>query len=91
MLVNVFTVMMLSYLRKIILSSRYNSCFFLSWKVAGNIPSVDLRLSDTRLFQIIDHIQSIPFPESKTPTIVEAPIESEVCLIEFLLSKSRFY
>ncbi len=46
----------------------------------GNIPGVELRLSDKRLFHIINHIQSIPFPESKT-SINEIPsLEPEVCL-----------
>ncbi|CAF4278773.1 unnamed protein product, partial [Adineta steineri] len=48
-----------------------------AWKVAGNIPSVDLRLSDTRLFRIMQHIQSIPFPKSKTSAIVQAPVDVE--------------
>jgi hypothetical protein len=56
-----------------------------SWKVAGNIPSIDLRLSDKRLFQLINHIQSIPLPESKNPAIVAPPIAADVCLIEFLI------
>ena len=77
---NAFITMMLSYLRKfhILLCFLHNIDVFFSWKVAGNIPSVDLRLSDTRLFQIMHHVQSIPFPESKTPTITELPYESEV-------------
>ncbi|CAF0945953.1 unnamed protein product [Adineta ricciae] len=56
-----------------------------AWKVAGNIPSVDLRLSDTRLFQIMHHVQSIPFPESKTPTITEIPYESETLPMQALV------
>ncbi|CAF1260195.1 unnamed protein product [Adineta steineri] len=48
-----------------------------AWKVAGNIPSVDLRLSDTRLFRIMQHIQSIPFPKSKTNAIAQAPVDVE--------------
>lgn len=77
---NAFIMMMLSYLRKILIFLVFLRNFHVSfsWKVAGNIPSVDLHLSDTRLFQIIHHMQSIPFPESKTPAITETPYESEV-------------
>lgn len=84
MLINVFIVMMLFYQRKIILSNKCLSIlsfFFFSirWKIAGNVPGVELRLSDKRLFHIINHIQSIPFPESKHPTDETSPIEPEVC------------
>ncbi|CAF4338339.1 unnamed protein product, partial [Rotaria sordida] len=50
-----------------------------AWKVAGNLPNVDLRLSDKRLFQIINHMESIPLPKSKNSTIVVPSMESEVC------------
>jgi hypothetical protein len=62
-----------------------------SWKVAGNIPSIDLRLSDKRLFQLINHIQSIPFPESKTPAIEAISLEAEVYLIEYLIQKNLYF
>jgi len=49
-----------------------------SWKVAGTIPSINLRLSDKRLHQLIDHVQSIPFPESKNAAIAAPAAEAEV-------------
>lgn len=52
---------------------------FISWKIAGNVPGVELRLSDKRLFHIINHIQSIPFPESKHPIDEIPALEAEVC------------
>ncbi|CAF2545662.1 unnamed protein product [Rotaria sp. Silwood2] len=57
-----------------------------AWKVAGKLPSVDLRLSDKRLFQIMTHMQSIPFPESKHPVIVAQSIEPEPTLVPSSLS-----
>ncbi|CAF4190264.1 unnamed protein product [Rotaria sp. Silwood2] len=48
-----------------------------AWKVTGNLPNVDLRLSDKRLFQIINHMKSIPVPKSKNPAIVTPSIEAE--------------
>ncbi|UJR10669.1 hypothetical protein I4U23_014864 [Adineta vaga] len=60
-----------------------------AWKVAGNIPGVELRLSDTRLFQIIHHVQSIPFPESKTPAITDAPLESESLPVQAPVSSAE--
>jgi hypothetical protein len=56
--------------------------------MAGNIPGVELRLSDKRLFLIINHIQSIPFPESKYPVNETLPIETEVCFC-FISEKKR--
>lgn len=41
-------------------------CLFIRWKIAGNVPGIELRLSDKRLFQIISHIQLIHFPELKS-------------------------
>ena len=52
---------------------------FIRWKIAGNIPGVELRLSDKRLFHIINHVQSIPFPVSKHPTNTISILEAEVC------------
>jgi hypothetical protein len=57
--------------------------------MAGSVPGVELRLSDKRLFYIINHIQSIPFPESKNPTNQIPPIEAEVRFFCFYLNKSR--
>ena len=55
---------------------------------AGNIPGVELRLSDKRLFHIINHIQSIPFPESKHPANEISTIEAEVRFqIDFYIIK----
>ena len=48
------------------------------WKIAGNIPSVELRLSDKRLFQIINHVQSVPFPDMKHPVDALPLLEAEV-------------
>ena len=48
------------------------------WKIAGNIPGVELRLSDKRLFQIINHVQSVPFPDMKHPADALPPVEAEV-------------
>ncbi|CAF1542330.1 unnamed protein product [Adineta steineri] len=56
-----------------------------AWKVAGNIPSVDLGLSDTRLFRIMQHIQSIPLPKSKTSAIVQAPVDVESVSAQLLV------
>ena len=89
MLVNVFIVMMLFYLRKIILNKKFLIkflflFFFFSWKVAGNLPSVDLHSFNKYLFQIMNHIQSIPFPESKHSVVITQSIEPEVCFIQFL-------
>lgn len=53
-----------------------NYLSFFSWKISGNMPVVDVRLSDKRLFEIINHVQSIPFPESKN--VASDEIESEV-------------
>lgn len=50
----------------------------------GNIPGVELRLSDKRLFQLINHIQTIPFPESKHPTI-ETNLQTDVDILHFPL------
>jgi hypothetical protein len=69
--------------------SRIDFRFLFSWKVAGNIPSIDLRLSDKRLFQIINHIQSIPFPESKNPSIEVQPTEEEVTSGQLLSSPEQ--
>jgi hypothetical protein len=52
--------------------------------MAGNVPGVELRLSDKRLFHIINHIQSIPFPESKHPTNEIPSIDVEVCCFFFV-------
>ena len=46
--------------------------------MAGNVPGVELRLSDKRLFHIINHIQSVPFPELKHPDNEIPTIEAEV-------------
>src|ERR1700722_7008636 len=45
-----------------------------SWKISGQIPAVNMRLSDMRLFKIIKHLQSLSFPRSTTT--VENQIES---------------
>ncbi|CAF0895845.1 unnamed protein product [Rotaria sp. Silwood1] len=57
-----------------------------AWKVAGNLPSVDLRLSDKRLFQIMNHAQSIPFPESKHPVVAAQSNEPEPTLVPSSMS-----
>ncbi|UJR35157.1 hypothetical protein I4U23_027926 [Adineta vaga] len=57
-----------------------------AWKIAGNVPGVELRLSDKRLFHIINHIQSIPFPESKHPVNETATLEAETTTAQSLLS-----
>jgi hypothetical protein len=59
--------------------------------MAGNIPGVELRLSDKRLFNIINHIQSIPFPESKYPTNEIHPLETEVCCFVAPIKEKEFY
>jgi hypothetical protein len=46
--------------------------------VAAIIPNIDLRLSDKRLFQIIDHFESIPFPQSNQLPASLPSIESDV-------------
>ncbi len=35
------------------------------WKISGQIPEVNIRISDMRLFQIMNHLQSFSFPQSK--------------------------
>ncbi|CAF1245225.1 unnamed protein product [Adineta ricciae] len=57
-----------------------------AWKMAGNIPGVELRLSDKRLFHIINHIQTIPFPESKHPVDEIPALEAESTTAQSLLS-----
>ena len=57
--------------------------FAIRWKIAGNIPGVELRLSDKRLFYIINHIQSIPFPETKQSINDISELEAEVRLGNF--------
>ncbi|CAF1265249.1 unnamed protein product [Rotaria sordida] len=57
-----------------------------AWKVAGNLPSVDLHVSDKRLFQIMNHIQSVPLPESKHPAIAAQTNEPEPTLVPSSLS-----
>jgi hypothetical protein len=64
--------------------------FLISWKIAGNIPGVELRLSDKRLFQIINHIQSIPFPESKQSFNEIPSLEAEVCFFFFFFLKIKY-
>ncbi|CAF2933999.1 unnamed protein product [Rotaria sp. Silwood2] len=57
-----------------------------AWKIAGNVPNIELHLSDKRLFHIINHIQSIHFPESKHPIHDQSLIEPEVTTAQSLLS-----
>ncbi|CAF5095375.1 unnamed protein product, partial [Rotaria sp. Silwood1] len=59
------------------------------WKVAGNLPNVDLRLSNKRLFQIINHMESILLPKSKTSAIVAPSIESESLPVQSTLSDTE--
>ncbi|CAF4497379.1 unnamed protein product [Rotaria socialis] len=35
------------------------------WKISGQIPAINMRISDMRLFNIVKHMQSLPLPESK--------------------------
>ncbi|CAF3681386.1 unnamed protein product [Rotaria sordida] len=60
-----------------------------AWKVAGNLPNVDLRLSDKRLFQIINHMESIPLPKSKNSTIVVPSMESESSPLQSSLNNTE--
>ncbi|CAF1531836.1 unnamed protein product, partial [Rotaria sordida] len=60
-----------------------------AWKVAGNLPNVDLRLSDKRLFQIINHMESIPLPKSKNSTIVVPSMESESSSLQSSLNNTE--
>ncbi|CAF3667368.1 unnamed protein product [Rotaria sp. Silwood1] len=60
-----------------------------AWKVAGNLPNVDLRLSNKRLFQIINHMESILLPKSKTSAIVAPSIESESLPVQSTLSDTE--
>jgi len=48
-----------------------------AYKVTGQIPDIDLRMSDKRLFQILNHLQTIPLPKSKHPEIAAATAEAE--------------
>ncbi|CAF4694034.1 unnamed protein product, partial [Rotaria sp. Silwood1] len=57
-----------------------------AWKVAGNLPSVDLHSFNKYLFQIMNHIQSIPFPESKHSVVITQSIEPESTLVPSSLS-----
>lgn len=45
------------------------------WKIAGEIPEINMRISDTRLFRIMEHIQSFALPESTNSSFT--PIEEE--------------
>ncbi|CAF0751812.1 unnamed protein product [Rotaria sordida] len=61
-----------------------------AWKIAGNVPNIELRLSDKRLFQIINHIQLIPLPESKHSINDQSLIvEAEATTAQSLLSNSE--
>ena len=60
-----------------------------SFKVAGTIPNIDLRLSDKRLYQLVNHMQSIPFPESKAAPIQAPVADTEVCSIGFVVIRRK--
>ena len=59
--------MMLFYLRRNCSLANIDDfiLFLIRWKITGNIPNIELRISDKRLFQLINHIQSVPFSQSK--------------------------
>ena len=42
--------------------------------MSGRIPDVNLRISDMRLFQIIQHLQSFSFPQTQTIDVPQTPI-----------------
>jgi hypothetical protein len=46
-----------------------------AWKVSGNLPVIDVTLSDDKLEQIIRLIRSIPLPVSRTYSDLEAVAE----------------
>lgn len=45
-----------------------------SWKISGKIPNINMRISDTRLFNILKHIQSISFPSLKDRATEQAEL-----------------
>ncbi|CAF1560651.1 unnamed protein product, partial [Didymodactylos carnosus] len=60
-----------------------------AFKIAGQIPAIDMRLSDARLFQIIHHVQSVPFPETKPIdettqeiTPIEQPVQTNLSAVD---------
>ncbi|CAF1279009.1 unnamed protein product [Rotaria magnacalcarata] len=60
-----------------------------AWRVVGNVPSIELRLSDKRLFEIINHIQLIPLPQFKHILNDQTLIEPEISPAESLLNYSK--
>ncbi|CAF4508473.1 unnamed protein product, partial [Rotaria socialis] len=60
-----------------------------AWRVAGNVPSVELRLSDKRLFEIINHIQSIHLPQLKHILDDQTLIESKISTADSSLNYSE--
>lgn len=58
-----------------------NTC---RWKISGQIPSVDMRISDVRLFRIISHLQSFSSSQSATPDETPTPLWT-TATTEFIL------
>lgn len=48
---------------------KFTFILIFSFKVSGEIPAINLRISDARLFNIAKHIQSFPFPKPKQEKI----------------------
>lgn len=42
--------------------------------MSGRIPDVNLRISDMRLFHIMQHLQSFSFPQTETIDVPQTPI-----------------
>ncbi|CAF4608864.1 unnamed protein product [Rotaria sp. Silwood1] len=55
-----------------------NNVNFPAWKISGQIPTVNVRISDMRLFKIIKHIQSLSFPQSNRQTITNTQNKTEL-------------
>ncbi|CAF1073014.1 unnamed protein product [Rotaria sordida] len=62
---------------------------FPAWKISGQIPLVSVRISDMRLFKIIKHIQSLPFPQSKYRTITDIENETELWMTPTLIDTTQ--
>jgi hypothetical protein len=69
---------------------------FFSWKIDAHISAVDTQLSDTRLLEVIQLIQSIPLPKSnessgETQTIEEVSETLSLTLFIFKLCHSYLH
>lgn len=58
-------------------------------RIAGELPSLHISMSDQRLIDILKLVQSIPLPESAPTAAVEEDADANVCrYIESLIATS---